>query len=101
MILNVKNYIFAHKVLSVIGALALVYGGYWEYKRATNTSGETHYVLGTVQKLTIISTVTGSGQVSSENRVDIHPKISGDITAVVVKDGSTVVKGQAILYLDA
>ncbi len=98
---TIARYIGAHKVLSVILAIAIIGGGYWEYKRLTNTSGETHYVLTTVSRGTIIATVSGSGQVSSENRVDIHPKASGDLISIVVKDGSTVEAGQALGYLDA
>lgn len=96
-----RLFIVSHMVIAAILALLVVGGGYWEYKRLTNTSGETRYVLGTVQRQTIISTVTGSGQVSSENRVDIHPKTSGDITSIPVKDGSVVTTGQAVAYLDA
>ena len=66
-----REFLLAHPHVSV--------DGYRDWIANARDSGtQTRYVLGTVEKKTIIATVTGSGQVSSENRVDIHPKISGD-----------------------
>ncbi len=82
-----KTFIIAHKILSGILLVVLSYGGYYEYGKLTSTAGETRYVMSTASKGTIISSVSGTGQVSTSNQVDLKPKVSGSITAVPVSEG--------------
>jgi HlyD family secretion protein len=96
-----KKYLFAHKVISAILIVVVLALGYWEYGNLTNTSGQTLYVLGTVQTGTVISIVSGSGQVSPSDQITINPKTSGTITKVYVTDGQNVSAGEAIASLDA
>lgn len=92
----------AHKILSTIGIGALLLGGYWAYGALWGTSStETKYVLGTVERGTIVASVSASGQVSAENQLDLKPKASGDVTAVYVKAGDTVYLGQALAQIDS
>lgn len=98
---KVRTYIVGHKFISTIIAILIVGGGYFAYSKFTATGTQTKYVLSTVQRGTVISTVSGSGQVSALNQVDIHPKASGDVTAVLVHNGQVVSEGQAIAYIDA
>lgn len=91
----------AHKVITGIIIIVVAAGGYYGYKKATNTSGETRYVLAAVQEETLTSSVTGTGQVSASNEIDLKPKASGDITYVGVKAGDKVTKGTVIARLDA
>lgn len=94
-------YAAAHKVVSGIGIALALYFGYRGYQSLTSTAGETRYVLGVVTKETIVSAITGSGQVSTSDQIDLKPKASGDITAVYVKAGDVVHAGQAIAQIDA
>ena len=96
----VKNFILKHKIISFIIILVLIVGGYWEYKSLTSTSGESRYVLAAVSKGTIISSVTGTGQTSAENELDIKPKTSGDLTYISIVGGQSIVKGQLIAKID-
>lgn len=96
-----RSYIVSHKLLSTIAAVIIIGGGYYWYSSATNTGTQTKYVLGTVTTGTVISTVSGSGQVSALNQVDIHPKVSGQVTQVLAKNGEVVSAGQALAYIDA
>lgn len=96
-----KAYVFAHKVITTIVLIVVLGGGYWLYGKMYSTATPTLYVLTTVQTGTVISTVSGSGQVSPSNEVTINPKASGTITQVVVKDGAQVSAGQPLAYLDA
>ena len=57
----IKNFIFKHKIISLIIILCLLGGGYWEYTSLNNTSGQTRYVLADVTNGTIISSVSGTG----------------------------------------
>lgn len=96
-----KKYFFAHKIRSVFAIFLVFIAGYWVYQKAFASDTETRYVLSTVSKSTIIVSVSGSGQVSPSNQVDIHPKASGQITSVRIKNGQTVSAGDVIAYIDS
>jgi HlyD family secretion protein len=97
---NIKTFAFTHKKISIAIFLAVLYVGYWGYGKLTDTSGETRYVMAAVSKGTIISSVSGSGQVSASNQVDIKAKASGDITYIGVTAGQTVKAGALIAQID-
>jgi HlyD family secretion protein len=99
--LKIKSYIFLHKFVSTIIVLAVLYAGYYEYKKMTDTSGETRYVTAQVKNGTIVASITGSGQVSASNQVDIKPKASGDVVQVSVVSGQTVKAGAVLATLDS
>jgi HlyD family secretion protein len=79
----------------------LVGVGYWVYKKYSNNSTTTSYVLGKVERATIVSSVSASGQISTVNQVDIKPKASGDIVWVGAKAGDVVRAGQPLAYIDS
>jgi HlyD family secretion protein len=89
-----------HKLVSGLIILVIVAGGYYGYQRVNNVKAETRYVVGTVSKDTIITTVSGSGQISASNQVDIKPKASGDVIKVAVQAGQTVKAGDLLVQLD-
>jgi len=97
---TVKFFIFKHKIISTILILCLLFSVYWGYKSLANTSGETRYVLGAVTKGTIISSVTGTGQTSAANELDVKPKTSGDLTYVAIASGQVINRGQLIAKID-
>ncbi len=98
---KIKSYIVAHKIISFIALLVIVGVGYKVIASFTSTAGETRYVLATAQNGTIISSITGSGQVSASNQVDIKAKASGDVVRIAVKTGQDVKAGDVIAELDA
>jgi HlyD family secretion protein len=95
-----KKYAFAHKFISVVAVLLVLGGGWWAYGKATAPSAEIHYVLGTVEKGTVVSSISASGQVSASNQVDIKPKVSGDIIWLGMKAGMNVTAWQALATID-
>lgn len=97
---KVKSYVFSHKVVSVIILLAVLLLGYWIYGKITTTSGETRYVTALVTKGTIISSVSGSGQVSASNQVDIKPNVSGTIISINTAPGNYVTAGKTLFVID-
>jgi len=104
--INLKNFYLRHKVLSIIVLLIIAGSGYYFYSSKTNGNGATTYTFGQVTKGSIISTVSSSGQVSSQNQVDIKPKITSTvgsyyITDIKVKVGQSVKKGDILATLDA
>lgn len=97
---KIKTFSVKHKIITGIIIIVLLIGGYYGYKSLNNAGQETKYTIATVQKGTIISSVTGSGQVSAINETTIKPKISGDLIYLPIEAGQTVSKGQLIAKID-
>ncbi|MCL5435463.1 MAG: efflux RND transporter periplasmic adaptor subunit [Patescibacteria group bacterium] len=89
------------KFLLAAVIIVVITGGYFIYQKVRGGTTETHYVLTQVEKGTLIVSVTGSGQVSSESEVDIKPKVSGQITKIYVSGGQAVKSGQVLAQLDS
>lgn len=98
--IKIKNAVIRRKLASFFIAAVLIGGGYYAYGRITAPSMETRYVLGAAEKGTLVVSVTGSGQVSALNQVDVKPKISGDVIYVGAKNGDSVSAGTTLAILD-
>src|SRR3989344_9018386 len=94
------DWALAHKIMSVVIAVVVLGGGYFAYANLTSSNGEARYVLGTVEKGTIVSSISASGQVSSSNQLEVKPKASGDVVYVGVTPGQKVAAGALIAQLD-
>jgi RND family efflux transporter MFP subunit len=98
---SLKKYIIAHKIMSGFIAIVVIGVGYFGYKHFNPVVTQTRYVLSNVATGTIVAVVSGSGQISASNQVDIKPKASGEITSILVREGQVVGAGQALAYIDA
>lgn len=58
------------------------------------------YVLASVSRQTLVSSVSASGQVSGENQLDLKPTVSGQVKTVAVKPGVTVSTSTLLFTLD-
>lgn len=58
------------------------------------------YVTAAADKGTIVVSVSGTGQVSASNQVDIKAKASGDVIYIGAENGQQVVKGKLLLQVD-
>ncbi len=93
--------ILKHKIISAIVIIALAGGGYYAYKSLNSKGTETKYVLAAVQKGTITTSVSGTGQVSASNQVDVQAKASGELVYLNVKQGQAVKAGALLAQIDA
>ena len=98
---KIKDWIISHKVWSIVILVVLIYLGYFIYSKSVSSVVETKYVTTNVEKGNIITTVTGSGQVSALNQVDIKAKASGDIVYVGATAGQEVKASQLIAQIDS
>lgn len=89
-----------HKIITVFLIIIIGVGGYYYQKSKKASVVITKYVMTNVEKGTIMSTVSGSGQISSSNQIDIKPKVSADIKSVKVKAGDKVKEGDVLAILD-
>ena len=83
-------------ILAAVIVVVLVAGYFLFLKKGTITT----YAIATASRGTIVSYVSGTGQVSGKNQVNITPLASGKVTAVEVKQGDYVKAGQVIAVLD-
>ena len=95
-----KSFIFRHKIISLVAILLVFGGGYWLHSSLNNTNSVSRYVLSAAAKETIISSITGTGQTSAVNDLDVKPKTSGDLTYVGVVGSQTITKGELIAKID-
>ncbi len=80
--------------------LIFLLGSYLLYKNLTNTSKEARYVTGKVERGTIIASISGTGQVSGVNQIELKPMVSGDIIYVGPINGTKVSIGTLIAEIN-
>ena len=98
---KIKTFVVAHKIWSAIIIIAIIWGGYYFINKAKSGVTTTTYTLATVQKGTVITTVTGTGQVSANNQVAVNAQVAGTIDAIDVSVGQSVIAGQTLAHIDS
>ena len=84
-----------------IAVVIVLLVGYAIYRTFSGGSTITHYVLAQVEKGTIVASISGSGQVSALQQVDVKSKASGDVVYVAIKDGQPVRAGALLAQVDS
>lgn len=88
------------KVLIAIGFVILTAIAYFVWQNLVTKKVETTYVLSKVSKGSLIKTVSGSGQVSASNQVDLLPKASGELIRLNIVKGQEVKDGDILAQID-
>src|SRR3989338_980809 len=101
MISKLFTQIKKRKFTSGIAFLLIAGIGYWGFGNLFSSNGAIRYATAQVQNGTLIVSISGSGQVSASNQVDVKPKASGEITAVYAKLGQEVGTGATLAAIDA
>lgn len=97
---KILRWTVGHKIVSVAVGILVLGGGYYIYSRSVSTNNTTHYVLSAVSKGTLITSVSGTGQISAVNQLDLKPKVSANVVLVSVKAGQKVKAGQLLIELN-
>ncbi len=98
MIKTIKNFV-ANKVL--VAAVVVLIGGFFGYRHFfQNKNHQTQYQTTTVEKGTLVVSITASGQVSSANNTSITTQASGVVKNVYVQNGQVVKTGDKIAELE-
>ena len=84
--------------ITAIGALIAAGGyAYWRYSSPESNAG---YVTDTIDRGSIVSTVTATGTVNPVSTVQVGTYVSGPIRAIDVDYNSPVRKGQRVANID-
>src|ERR1035438_10553629 len=92
--------ITAHKVISTIVAIALLYGAYYAYGVLSAAPAVTRYVTTTVANGTVVASMTETGQVSASSNITVQSQSSGEVLSIPVTAGEHVAAGQALVSID-
>ncbi|HCC22077.1 TPA: hypothetical protein DEP86_01585, partial [Candidatus Uhrbacteria bacterium] len=84
-----------------VGAVLVVGGGILVSQSMGGNAVETRYVLAAAERGTLMTSVTGSGQVQGEVEFDVSPESSGKVLRVDVQNGQHVNEGDVIAVLDS
>jgi RND family efflux transporter MFP subunit len=96
---KIKMFVSAHKIWSFIIVVLVIGGGYYYIQKTKASQTTTTYTLSTVTNGTVITTVTGTGQVSANNQVAVNAQVAGTIDAIKVKVGQLVKAGQTLAHI--
>ncbi len=81
--------------------IILLVGAFYFYRQVNSASAETRYIISAASKNTVINTISGTGQVSASNQIDLLPKIAADIIAVNIVSGQKLKTGDVVAQLDS
>jgi macrolide-specific efflux system membrane fusion protein len=91
-----KNFIHTRKKLSLIGGIIVLLVLILISRNLFFNQPQTTYQTSKVEKGTLITSVTASGNISAGSSVSIDTQATGIVKAVYVKNGETVAQGQKI-----
>lgn len=100
MIKKILFFIQRHKFIAALSLAVFIFIVYVSYQRISNNASPTRYILARVERATIVSYVSGSGQVTVSNQLDLKPKVSAEIIYLPIKEGTWVKTGTLIAQLD-
>src|SRR3954468_17482234 len=84
-------------IAGAVGLVIVLVGGLGAAKRGNKPVGGR---IEPIEKRVLVASVTASGQVRPQTKVDIASDVSGKIMRLSVKEGQMVSKGQFLLQID-
>ena len=97
---KIRSFIVAHKIITGIIVIAVVWAGYSWYGATHGTGTVMKYVVQKATLGTVVASVSGSGQMQAVNTVDVKPQTSENVLAIPVQVGEQVSAGQVLVRLD-
>lgn len=87
--------------MSSVIFVAIIAGGYLSYQKLYPASASVRYLTQKAAKGMLISSISGTGQASTQNQIDLKPETSGKVSYIAVKNNQEVKRGQLLVRLDA
>ncbi len=101
MFSKIFKLILKYKFIAGIGLILIIIGSYFGYQGLVKDKNAAQYATAAVEKGTLIVSLSGGGQVSTEDQIDIKPKVSGDVVYVGVQNGQEVKAGALLVQIDS
>ncbi|MCX6785061.1 MAG: hypothetical protein NTV81_03995, partial [Candidatus Komeilibacteria bacterium] len=101
MLEKIKKFWREHRTASIIILIIIILIAYFSYQKLKSNATPTSYILGTVVKDTLVTTVSGTGQVTNSNQVDLKSKVSSQVTALNIESGQSVLAQTVLIQFDA
>jgi HlyD family secretion protein len=98
---KIRTFIPAHKFWSGVIALIVLWGAYAGFGKITSPVGEVRYTTAIAGKETLVTSISGSGQVSASNQIELKAKASGEILSLPIREGNMVSPGTVIARIDS
>jgi HlyD family secretion protein len=87
-------YYYIAVVIVVLGA------GYYWYSTSQSGQNETQYVTAAVEKGTLTTSISASGNIIVDQSATVEPTIDGTVTSLSVQVGDSVTEGQHLFDID-
>jgi multidrug efflux pump subunit AcrA (membrane-fusion protein) len=100
MFKKIFNFIFGHKIISIIAAIIVIGGGYFWYASSRSSTVVTKYVVEKATTGTVVASVSGSGQMQALTTIQVKPHVTETVAGISVKVGDAVTTGQLLVTLD-
>lgn len=98
---KIRNLVTAHKFISAVFIIALFFGAYKSYLYFSGAGMVApQYVVQAAERGTLVSSVSGTGQISASDQFDVKPNVSGNVVYLGVAEGQKVGSGALIVRLD-
>ncbi len=100
MFSKILKQLFRNKFTTTITLLVVILGGYFGYQAISGGNEAIRYTLAAIEKGTLVVSVSGSGQVTALDQIDIKPEVSGDIIGIYINKDQAVKTGQLLAEID-
>ncbi|MCL5969943.1 MAG: efflux RND transporter periplasmic adaptor subunit [Patescibacteria group bacterium] len=98
-LLNRIKWLFSNRIRTIVIIIFLLALGFGGWKVFGNKNQQTQYQTAKVERSTIISSVSASGQLITSGIMPITTQASGIVKTVFVKSGDSVVAGQNLIEI--
>ena len=92
---------FKKIIFSIVVILIILGGFYYFYKKNNISNSPSMYLIGRVKKSILSDELSYSGQIISNNQVDLKSLVSGNISYIGSKNGNFINKGKIILSVSS
>lgn len=97
--MKIPEIIKNNKKIATVAIILLIIGGYYWYNKSKSASSQVQYTTAAVEKGTLTTSVTGSGNVIVDQSSNIDPTITGTVANLSVNIGDKVKKGQLLFNI--
>jgi RND family efflux transporter MFP subunit len=88
-------------IVAVVCVVALALAAFFAYRGVSGSAdAAVTYTTAPVEKMTVTSSIAGTGNAELSDTASVSPAVSGDVTGLSVAVGDTVEKGQVLFALD-